>query len=421
MIDLIPVALIVAAVVLFLLWLLLIKIWEFLVSLWNLLTGETARKKRREEEAQQEEEERQLRQQERQRKRQQEAAEERKRFRTENADVFDAIAALRSTCMEPAAEMMRAAKAFVGESCEVLPEFVVWTDLGNILASFSPFVNEGDTYIETLWKEINGTIQLSHVKDVPPLSGLPNRGVKEPAIVGILAEYDKHGGTILSSRAASTYLSVVSAVSSHCDGSLPPKIISEAYRGLLNPYVKATDRSENAGRSASSGGNQSSGKSDCEECVKGYQLLDLPFGASKDEVKQKRDALAQVLHSDHTGGMSERIRDTAEEQLKSIIAAYNHIRKCRYSGTNGSEPLPDSNQTAANTKAAGEKTEHEPSSASSSTEGIELQKHAHTVRSTQDLIDAIDATSQKMEESARRLQKSARQLLESLERLKNRV
>jgi hypothetical protein len=173
-----------------------------------------------------------------------------------------------------------------------------------------------------------GTVGQSHLQRV---SVLPNRGVQQFMMIPFLAEYDRLQGTALLSKAASTYLSIVSAVSSRCGDSLAVKLVTNAYTELLKSYLHEDGRDGYAGRSTSSGSKSASG-TECEKCVKGYQLLDLPFGASKGEVKQKRDALAQVLHSDHTGGMSERIRDTAEEQLKSINVAYAHILKCRFSG-----------------------------------------------------------------------------------------
>jgi hypothetical protein len=260
-----------------------------------------------------------------------------KQFRTENSDVFAGISDLLSTCTAPAAEIMRAAGAIEGTDTMMTPEAVVWMDIGFIFVSFSKTGSHGDAYIKRLWSEVTLEIKPTGIDGVPPLSVVKNRGVKQLNMIFFLAEYDKQKGTSLSSKAASTYLSSVSAVSNHCEGSLAAKIITDAYIELLRPYTHESGGGGYAGNSNASG-SKSAGKSVCEECVKGYQLLDLPFGASKDEVKQKRDALAQVLHSDHTGGMSKRTRDIAEEQLKRINVAYPHILKCRFSGIKGSEP-----------------------------------------------------------------------------------
>lgn len=381
---------------------------------WRAKRQKAEEKMRREQAA--EAEERQKAKRELQRKHQQEAEKERKRFRTENADVFAAIAALKSTCMAPAAEMMRAAEAFAGERCEVVPELIVWADLGNIFASFSKFVKGGDSYIETLWKEINGTIQPSHVKDAPPLSRLPNRGVKQLAMVGILAEYDKHTGTILSSKAASTYLSVVSAVSSHCDGSLAPKMVADKYIELLKPYIHENGGDGYAGYSTSSAGRRSNLKSDCEKCNQELKVLGLPYGASDEEVKSKKRAFAELFHADRLAAMSENARRIALEQHSLVNNACQHIlRECKVrertdSGINGSEPSTAPRQSTR--EATTEKTtEHRPAPASSSDVTKEATPgNGHTVQSEQDLIDAIDATRSKLEENTRKAQEFLEQM-----------
>ena len=344
--DLIVGLLIAAAIALFFLWILLAIIWQVLAdlvaNLWNGLTGETARRKEREEvarqkeeerleEARKEEEERQQRQQERRRERQQAEARERKQFRAENSEVFAGISKLLSICGKQVADFMRAAGVIQGADIEINPKKVIWMDVGFILVSFSKTGSLEDEYIKKLWGAVTRKIKPSDVHGTPPLSVLPNRGVEQLMLIPFLTEYDKVQETALLSKAASTYLSIVSAVSSHCGTSLAVKLVTNAYTELLRPYIHENGWGGYAGRTNASG-TKSNRVAGCEKCVKGYQLLDLPFGASKGEVKQKRDALAQVLHSDHTGGMSERIRDTAEEQLKSINVAYAHILKCRFSG-----------------------------------------------------------------------------------------
>jgi len=324
--------LVVLGVALYLLWLLLAAIWEFLTelvaSVWNGLTGETARRKRREEEARKEEEERQQRQRERQQKRQQAEAKKREQFHTKNSEVFAGIADLLSNCGAPAVEIMRAAGAIKGKDFARDPKLVVWFDVGLILASMRR-TGGGTDYIDKLWEEVTRAISPPDVDDPPSLNAMPNCAVEQLCLVSLLSEYDKHRGTTLSSNAASTYLSIVSAVSDHCDGSLAAKMVADKYTELLSPYIHDSGGNGYAGYSTSSTGSTSSRRSVCEKCVKGYQLLDLPLGTSEDEVKQKRVALAQVLHSDHTGGMSKRTRDTAEEQLKSINAACNQIFSCQ--------------------------------------------------------------------------------------------
>lgn len=213
--------LLVIGVALYLLWLLLTATCKFIFrrvgSMWNGLTGETARRKKGEEEARKEEEERQQRQRERQRKRRQAEATEREQFRTENSEVFTGIRHLLSTCRAPAVEIMRAAGAIEGDDFERDPKLVVWTDVGFILACFRRTGCTGEAYIEMLWEAVTRTIRPPDVEGVPPLSVFENHGVKQLGMVSLLSEYDTQRGTNLTSKAASTYRSIVSAVYSHCD------------------------------------------------------------------------------------------------------------------------------------------------------------------------------------------------------------
>ena len=335
--------LIVFGLALYLVWLLVAAICKFIfrlvASMWNDLTGETERRRRREqearkkvEEARMKEDERKEREKERQRKRRQAEATERQRFRAENKEVFTGIRHLLSACADPAVEIMRAVGAIEGNYFECVAKLVIWLDVGYILASVRR-TGSGNDYIEKLWEEVTRAIKPPNVDGQPSLDVVPNRAVEQLGLVLLLAEYDTRRGTTLTSKAASVYRHIVTAVYDHCDGSLAAKMVADKYIELLSPYIRESGGNGYAGNSSSSAGSHSNMKSVCDKCVKGYQLLDLPFSASEDEVKQKRGALAQVLHSDHTGGMSKRTRDTAEGQLKSINVAYDHILKCRFSGT----------------------------------------------------------------------------------------
>jgi hypothetical protein len=287
----------------------------WLADLWNGLTGETARRREREQEARREEGERQQRQRERQRERQQAEARERKRFCTENSEVFAGIADLLSTCREPALEVMSAAGAIEGRDIEMDPKTLVWTDVGFILASFSHVgTSLGDAFIKKLWSELTREIKPPDLDGEPPLSVIKNRGVKQLGMILFLAEYDKQQGTTLSAKAASTYLSIVSAVSNHCEGSVAAKIVAGKYIELLRPYI---------------GEHKSNRASLCGICDRAFELIGLSLDASLGDVRQKRRAWAEVLHPDQLGSKSERARDAAEQQLKTINSACDHILRCR--------------------------------------------------------------------------------------------
>lgn len=345
--EILLVLLVVAGFALVYLGIFLVIIWDFLTelvaNLWNGLTGETARRERRQEEAKKEEQEREREQRkqqreqrkqqlERERKRQQAEEKRRERFRTENNEIFAGIKDLLSTCRVQAEEIMRAVGAIEGTDIEIAPETVIWTDVGFILASFNKADSTNGRYIKKLWEEVTREIEPPDVDGVPPLSVVGNHGVKQLGMMLCLDDYDKAQRTTLSSRAATTYLAIASSVYSHYKDSLAARLVMDAYGDLLKPYVTEGGGNGYAGSSTSSADRNSNGRPDCDKCVQRYQLLDLPFGASKDEVKQKRRAWAEVLHPDQLSSKSERARDAAEQQLKSINEACDHILTCPRSG-----------------------------------------------------------------------------------------
>ena len=323
---------VVLGVALYLLWLLLAATCKFIIrivsSIWNDMTGETERRKKREEKARKEEEERKEREKEHQRKRRQAEAAERQRFRAENKEIFTGIRNLLSTCATPAMEIMRAMGAIEGEEFEANPNHVVWLDVGFILASVRK-TGSGIDYIDTLWEEVTREIKPPDVDGLPSLNVVPNRAVEQLGLVSLLAEYDKQRGTILTSKAASTYHSIVSAVYDHCDGSLAAKMVADKYIELLSPYIHDSGGNGYAGSSTSSAGGNSNRKSVCRKCIEDYGLLGLPVGASKDEIGQRKRDCAEVLHRDKLVEKSERVRNAAEQQLKIVNAACDRILRCR--------------------------------------------------------------------------------------------
>jgi len=87
----------------------------------------------------------------------------------------------------------------------------------------------------------------------------------------------------------------------------------------------------------------------CEKCANAYRLLDLSHGASKEEVKRKKWAFAELFSADRLRTMSEQARRMAEEKHKSINAACDQILRCpdctRFrDDLNGSESRPAPNR-----------------------------------------------------------------------------
>ena len=116
------------------------------------------------------------------------------------------------------------------------------------------------------------------------------------------------------------------------------------------PYIKDSG----AGSANYSFGSMNARSAYCEKCASAYRLLDLSQGASKEEVKSKKWAFAELFSADRLRTMSEQARQLAEEQHKSINAACDQILRCPDCtrlrvDLNGSESRPAPEQAAGAT------------------------------------------------------------------------
>ncbi len=105
------------------------------------------------------------------------------------------------------------------------------------------------------------------------------------------------------------------------------------------------DKDGGAGSANYSFGGRNARSAYCEKCANAYRLLDLTHGASKEEVKSKKWAFAELFSADRLRTMSEQARQLAEEQHKSINAACDQILRCPdctrlRDDLNGSESRP---------------------------------------------------------------------------------
>jgi len=106
-----------------------------------------------------------------------------------------------------------------------------------------------------------------------------------------------------------------------------------------------------AGSANYSFGSRNARSAFCEKCASAYRLLDLSHGASREEVKLKKWAFAELFSADRLRTMSEQARQLAEEQHKSINAACDQILRCPdctrlRDDLNGSEWRPAPEQAA---------------------------------------------------------------------------
>ena len=240
-----------------------------------------------------------------------------------------------------------------------------------------------------------------------------------PGVVSMLATYDGHAGTQLASKAAVTYRTVLLSFAALLNDSIAVKMVVDEYLTVLKPHIKGGGAGTAESSSTSTASESSDGIS------KDYATLGVRSGATPEEVKQAYRDLAKVWHPDRFDGGDTRLKQKAEEQIKAINDAYariqehqltlKQVRRVEEVGSqqddiNGSEPSPAPRQSTSETT-TGQEIEHQPSSASSSDESKEgKQEHGHTVRSEQNLIDAIDATRRRVESTTKEMQKFLEQL-----------
>ena len=86
-------------------------------------------------------------------------------------------------------------------------------------------------------------------------------------------------------------------------------------------------------------GRKADTSASCEECKRCYALLGLNPEATHEEVRKKRRAFAEVLHPDQLGGKTENARRAAEEQLKRVNEACDHILRCRADHNSPASPV----------------------------------------------------------------------------------
>jgi hypothetical protein len=147
-----------------------------------------------------------------------------------------------------------------------------------------------------------------------------------------LRPYDQINGTNLAHKAAASYWFLVKSAVRCCAQSLPTGRIEVAYLERLKPFLTVNGTSDESSYDANNGSSTANYNGCCLKCVNSYATLRLAPGASKDEMNTARKNFAQIYHPDRFADKHERLRQTAEDELKKINEAYAHI--IEHSGTN---------------------------------------------------------------------------------------
>jgi hypothetical protein len=142
-----------------------------------------------------------------------------------------------------------------------------------------------------------------------------------PATVELMHHCDLVFNTQLTSSVAEAHKSFVIAARECCEPSHAVEAVQLEYFRLLEPYLAGCEGGQRTPARDTTGS--------CQECNEAYQLLELPFGAGKDAVSDAKREMAKNFHPDAFG--NRRGVRVAEEQLKRVNAACDHLLECRLS------------------------------------------------------------------------------------------
>ena len=259
---------------------------------------------------------------------------EREGILKENKALLDRVAELLAECSAPVSEILRATKASSGEDVVRPPELFLIVDIMHIILRIGVASGSDMAVVARLFAGVQIRIEPSIRSDYganEALQKLREFGAKldnrleAPAMLPLLASYDKLQGTHLAARAAETYLLVVEAASACCGCSVAVRMIADRYAELLKPFIVSDQGDTNAGKSGATSSGPADRRAACQRCVKSYRILDLPINSGPDAVKSKRRAFVEFLHPDQLGSKTEQARRAAEEQLKNVNEACDHI------------------------------------------------------------------------------------------------
>jgi hypothetical protein len=230
-------------------------------------------------------------------------------------------------CSEAWDETQRSLRALQGmHDVPSLPESII-VDVLWILRTISEANGSVPERLTNLYRTIVKRIIPHGCKDdflALQIHRFGNYGICEPKLLKILHSTDKIRGRHLAPRVASAYKLLIRAAVKYCGDSFVVTVVQLEYSKLLAPYMPESDRDESQPDLDSEG-------SSCADCIESYRLLELPFGAGTEDINRAKRELAKNLHPDVW--VDKRGGQLAEEQLKKVNAACDHLSQCRLPGS----------------------------------------------------------------------------------------
>jgi hypothetical protein len=251
----------------------------------------------------------------------------RERARRKHEGVIDEFTALKKDCGDKWTQVVRTASVLRGGGKRA-PDIqsAMHVDILELISGFSTAGGGctddlGRLYqaFATLWGD-HGSDFYKYKLEV---SDYERQGIVLPSTIEVLACADGLFGTKTAFRAGQCFRRLVDETALCCKQSLAVAAAKQRYEVLLAPYSTPGTREVPGGAAPAESGRS------CATCKEAYELLELPPGADADAIASARRELVKSLHPDAWG--QKRGSRFAEEQLKRINAAYDHLTTCQSS------------------------------------------------------------------------------------------
>jgi hypothetical protein len=255
----------------------------------------------------------------------------------DHKELAESFAELVASCSVPWDELTRIAKAMHGpHDSWPFAKYVQW----NILQILS-VVSEANGDVpaklagiyQVLAAQLEPKVYLDLADCIEKISTCKHNPLSLPLALESLRPYDQINGTNLAHKAAASYWFLVQSAVRCCVQSLPSGRIEAEYFERLKPFLSVNGTSYQSSYGGNNGSSTANHNGSCPKCIEYYPILRLKPDASEREVKTAYRDLAQIYHPDRFEEHNERVRRTAEDEMKKINEAYDHI--IEHSGTNG--------------------------------------------------------------------------------------
>jgi hypothetical protein len=232
----------------------------------------------------------------------------------------------------PWSEITRVAQAVHGEFDSIPFLLVLKSDILGILKSMAVANGCVPVSLGRIYQAVRAAIEPDEYLTVDEtfneIAHMGHRKVALPVAVQYLHAYDR-GRPILAPIVAEGYAALIEAAFGCFPNSMPVNHVKDTYLELLRPYISEGRPRGSESSSGNRSGNERTAQStgNCLKCPEYYAVLRLKPDANEEEIRTRYRDLAQIYHPDKFGPGKERLKQTAEDEMKKVNEAYGHIEK----------------------------------------------------------------------------------------------